>query len=53
VQGDFRPGYQNISIILHGPEIASAFLDEAPLIVLNNQVQINADDWSRLKVTIH
>ncbi len=52
VEGCFWPDYEKLIILVHGPEIASVLLDEAPLVVLNNQVQIDVADWRRLKVTI-
>ncbi len=52
VEGDFTPGYDILRIIVPGPPITSALLDEAPLVVLNNQMKIAADDWRRLTFTI-
>jgi len=52
-EGDFKSQREILSIVVHGAEIASALLDEVPLVVLNNQMQISADSWRRMKVTFH
>jgi len=52
IQGDFQPNYEIMTIIIHGSVIASAQLDESPLSVLNNHLQVAADDWRRLELII-
>jgi alpha-glucosidase len=52
IEGGFRPDYDIMRIIIHGREITSLLLDEAPLVVLNNQVQIDPSNWRRLSIEI-
>ncbi len=52
IQGDFVPRYETITIFVHSAEIRSALLDEAPLDVLNNQLQVPVDHWQQLHITI-
>jgi alpha-glucosidase (family GH31 glycosyl hydrolase) len=52
VQGDFTPTYTNMRIIVHGHAITTAFLDEAPMNMLNNHMQTPATSWRRLRLKI-